>query len=725
MKNKNRIISLFGLLLVALFLSIKSSFAAPIFQNNLLKANLIKNGSNNVKLVLYTSKPYKDPVFANPRNNNLEYVVLLPETANSITAKTNLFLVSDVVSSIDIKTHQYSNNLKGYTKITIIASKPITITSEVKTLNSSLKDSDYKELLNQKYQKANVKVQKQTVNPPLKTNSTKISQNSALKKIPAVSQATKSVIQTKTASPQGVKTLNKPQVKIPPKVSPSINVKQPVKQAQQKNVTVPAVTARVALQPMQKKSAKAPVKSPKNADNKAVVQEKKVATAQKPVQQKTQTVHPLKDKVSPKTNQNMTKTVTPQPQQINQELPSQTETASMPEPISTPETKTQLSKDIINPPMPETKVPQQNNIEKPSFVSQIISTGKKEVIKYKNMIHLNESSYNIIGGAFALLMLAFLVIRRGIKKRASGTRAETPTIQEPYQEQSYNESDLENVDESMNWQEKYQAFVGQEESFEPEFIEPVYDESEDENLEEQTVQGDEEVYQETQVELEYTGEEIPFDQAVYEQNEMPTIDENILSGSEYTPSDENFEDSFEQISEPEFEPEEFENVQVQEQYDEQITFDNNIAPTSDLLQEEQGADEDLEKIFGEDEEEFITEQQLPSEEIPIEGLQDTVLNEPLQVVEQPEEESEIVKSEFAIDDQNGFYLVDFEGSTALVGHLGQEFFVLKKFDETIDGRLQVRLDEKKGNKSTYMAKVGDFKGLVEITPQSMRLLIEL
>jgi hypothetical protein len=140
----------------------------------------------------------------------------------------------------------------------------------------------------------------------------------------------------------------------------------------------------------------------------------------------------------------------------------------------------------------------------------------------------------------------------------------------------------------------------------------------------------------------------------------------------------------------------------------------------DIPQDEVAIDsEQIDELFGEDEE-YLTE---PTEEM-IDNIEELFYEQP-EIVSNIEPQDEIVKSEFNIDDEKGFYLVDFEDTTALVGHIDEEIFVLKRFDKKINGPLQARLDERKENSTNYMTKVGSFRGLVEVTPQNMNLLIEL
>ena len=81
----------------------------------------------------------------------------------------------------------------------------------------------------------------------------------------------------------------------------------------------------------------------------------------------------------------------------------------------------------------------------------------------------------------------------------------------------------------------------------------------------------------------------------------------------------------------------------------------------------------------------------------------------------------IVKSGYNIDQNKGFYIVNLDGKSALIGKVNDEVFVLKKFDKNITNPIQVRHD----NANVYMVKAGDFKSLVEVNSDKMGVLIEL
>ena len=81
----------------------------------------------------------------------------------------------------------------------------------------------------------------------------------------------------------------------------------------------------------------------------------------------------------------------------------------------------------------------------------------------------------------------------------------------------------------------------------------------------------------------------------------------------------------------------------------------------------------------------------------------------------------IVKSGYNIDKNRGFYIVNLDGETALVGRIKEEIFVLKKFSGNVERPIQVRQD----NPNVYMVKADGFRSLVEVDNDKMNVLIEL
>lgn len=81
----------------------------------------------------------------------------------------------------------------------------------------------------------------------------------------------------------------------------------------------------------------------------------------------------------------------------------------------------------------------------------------------------------------------------------------------------------------------------------------------------------------------------------------------------------------------------------------------------------------------------------------------------------------IVKSGYNIDSEKGFYVVNIDGVSALVGRIRDNIFVLKKFDQVVDKPIQVRQD----HGSVYIVRVGGFKCLVDVSKDKMGTLIEI
>lgn len=228
-----------------------------LFQNNLLKMDVHKTPAGNIKVTLYTKKPYKDSVVVNKKTDN-EYVIYLPETASSLTAKPSSNSASDVVRSIEVKTQQYSpqQDQKGYTKIIFSTSEPVEITPQVKTLASGyqLSEKEYKELIttvkkqpqSAKYSPPRPKAEK--FQPKTKTaqnNIQKVIPN-AIYKVPATKIVQKEIKPEKKLQEAVSRPIVSKQAEIQTEVNPeAVNTAEPKEQiiATEKITESPAETA--------------------------------------------------------------------------------------------------------------------------------------------------------------------------------------------------------------------------------------------------------------------------------------------------------------------------------------------------------------------------------------------------------------------------------------------------------------------------------------------------
>ena len=79
-----------------------------------------------------------------------------------------------------------------------------------------------------------------------------------------------------------------------------------------------------------------------------------------------------------------------------------------------------------------------------------------------------------------------------------------------------------------------------------------------------------------------------------------------------------------------------------------------------------------------------------------------------------------------LSDTSGFYLVNFEQFTSLIGYINDEIFVLKTFDEFVNDKIYVKIAEHLPKKVyRYIVKVGMYKMIIHVTDKNMSHLIDL
>lgn len=439
-----------------------------------------------------------------------------------------------------------------------------------------------------------------------------------------------------------------------------------------KTKTTPKVT---------KKTSKAPV----------TIKKPVVTTLKKIKPQKIEPVYAVKKepaKLSKKTSKKRKKTYETETEKIEptyaikKEIQKQTETPEAPEAtttVQTPETtqtpavQTEPQQEATPSVIPTTTRPvpievmpkQTNTINNAMSISALTET----IIK--------NNLYTVLGGLAAIFIMLLLIARKmakNIKKRKQNFIKhlnDKPVTPVDY---------TQNVTEEMSWKEKFKAYS----QTSPTVLE-----------EESSIESS----------MPPAGE---LDETIYKSDlDLAMANENIeeLFNKEKFLDDDDFEaqvlddESFE--GEQEYISDDFDEIIKSEGLDQAISAGLN-----------EGAS--LDEVFG-SEEEF-------NQEYTSENIEEEIFDA---LLEEEEKQDELIKSEYAIDEDTGFYLIDYEDATAFVGHIEDEIFVLKRFDERIDAKIQARLDERTATSENYMTKVGDFKGLVEVTPEKMNLLIEL
>lgn len=666
--NVKRFISLIivGLLLVG----IQIVFASETFQNNLLKIHLFKNPLGEIKILLLTNKQYKDAVIAN-KKSDFEYVILMPETANSLTDKPKLDLVSDIIKNVEIKTVQYQNGLKGYTKITIYTLSPVTILPQAQVFSSAaykFGENDYTELLAQTTKKQPAKTK--TVSKPMKKEVIALVKPKVTAQAKGFKPASRKIEQTK----QIKKATVKPMTRITKISNANVSKTRLTKKA---NTQVSQVAIKESV-----KIIKPTKPMPKHVIAKSTPKVQKTVVKTLPTE-KPILVPPVKT-VSRPAIKPANRSYAPEsaPAVIGKDVINPPY-----EPVKTEPSVTVPVNNVasIKEPAPKISIPVEQKVEEASPLNN------NSYAKYKDFV---KNNLYLIGGGLTAFFLILLLIAKSMNKSAK-TRKET--FVSHLKEKPANVTNLaEQITDDMTWKEKFQTYTEANkvdaESSGTTYVTPA----EKDELDELFVQ-----------------EEIS---PAFVESEDTSFSQDTTAetvSAEFVP------ESFSEENNPE-------ELYSFDEYKTAIYGESQkpMPPEPDALEQVEHIDEINEEDISI--EELFAEEQI-SQELSVKPTEASISKH--EIISETEEEvaepDNLIKSEFSIDNNKGFYLVDFEDSTALVGHIGEDIFVLKRFNERINARLQARLNEKSTNSASFMTKVGDFKGVVEVTPDNMRLLIEL
>ena len=108
-------------LVLASVVTVAGSFAAGNYKNTLMGLDFIRGADNSVDMILQTKEAYNQVVSPVRKNANT-YIITLPEVFNQ--AKTPDLLSVKGVASVNFEQLPYTNNTKGYTKITVSMLEP-------------------------------------------------------------------------------------------------------------------------------------------------------------------------------------------------------------------------------------------------------------------------------------------------------------------------------------------------------------------------------------------------------------------------------------------------------------------------------------------------------------------------------------------------------------------------------------------------------------------------
>lgn len=648
---------------IALLLAIASAPVSGTFANggnNLVQLDLKKSSNNSVNVTLFTSNGYNDNVMVRKKSDN-KYVILIPKVQSSGYSASNLNGVRDLVSNVDVKTVNDTNG--GYTKVTLITTKPLDIkTSAQKSSPVTEEQKEYKTLIAQANAVKN-NIGKQETPQQKHAQKTEITVNKAAASV--TQKTNKTTTQTNSAK-QIEKQKNAPKIKLT-EVNP-----QAKKEKQDRQI--------------------------RRAQLAELIQEVKQ-------------------------------------EKIAEHIPDKTVAPAVP--ASAPV--------VNNVPVQEVKdIKEMPKVEQPKKTS-ILSKIKHKAKKGLKPVGITLASL------FGLIFISRLI--RAIAATTKEVKASF--VEQLAQNHSNSESfKYNNItdDDELSWQEKYKRYLDASAKPVPRagnkgnytFIktpaEPVRKLNRKRNDLEKMV---------TEIAKSHTNEIQP--EIVEVQNEDDAIQKAIKfkafdshRATLDTTSRDKIRSRFKKYENelPLHEQKNVElgksilhsnprklkgaNLDVADVDKNRIKYD-----PSDYIMS--SVDEYLSIL---DKESEKAPQQVSIEQTPVlpavKAIDKTEIRPIAKSQTNPitKQHSEtkasylnglIVKSGYNIDNNKGFYIVNVDGKSALIGKVNDEVFVLKRFDSNVTNPIQVRHD----NANVYMVKAGGFKSLVEVTNDKMGVLIEL
>lgn len=651
---------------IALLLALAVTPVATVANggNNLVQLDLKKASNNSVNVTLFTSNGYNDNVMVRKKSDN-KYVILIPKVQSSGYSASSLNGVRDLVSNVDVKT--VNDTSGGYTKVTLITTKPLDIkTSAQKSAPITAEQKEYKTLIAQANAvKNNIGKQEPQQHKVQKTEVT-------VNKAPVQPQKTQ--VQNKKAE---TKSATAPKQEVNPK-------------AQAPNIKLTEVNP-----------------------EKQVTKDRQVRR-----EQLSNWINEVKQEK--------------QAQNVDAQVPKTDISSNVP---NAPITAAEPVKDISEMPQPEV-----NKVSVLHKIKNKVSNGVHKAVK-----PLKYSILAILG----LIILSKLF--RGVKNTAQA-------VQSSFVEQlEQNRMEAENTgtnsladEEGISWQERYQRYL--DKSAKPvrrannqgnyAFIktpaEPVRKLNKKRQDLERMVQ-DVAAAKFPDIEPEIVESE---DSAISKTIKFKAFDRHASLDMS---SRDKIKSRFKKY-ENELPLHEQRNIELGKSAlhaNKRRLKDANL-DVADVDKTPRIKYKPQEYIMSSADELFSiidkenAERQAKLDMAKAELAKNNVVQAQAEEVKRPARQTNpiaqtrketkdsylnglIVKSGYNIDQNKGFYIVNLDGKSALIGKVNDEVFVLKKFDKNVTNPIQVRHD----NANVYMVKAGDFKSLVEVNSDKMGVLIEL
>ena len=703
------------------------------FANNTLnQIDVRKNSSDGLEFTLYTSSPYADNVVVTKKSDN-KYVILMPNVNGSSASKPNFASVKDIVTDIDVRAVDDAGN--GYTKVTVITNRPVDIkTNTLKSAAPTEGQKEYRALIAQ--QQAKTTASKPA---PVQVKETAPAQTSAPAfKLPEIQP-------TKTASD----------------IAASATAAAKTAKNAQKQTNVPSATAKIAQNTPVKQETVKKAEPVKPVANKIAEQPK---TDIKPAIQTTQEV-----KNSAPAQENTIKE-TPAEENITQTVEEQqTPVAEAATPIAAGVQNEFTSEDFNNNKFADIKNKFSGRIPENMPVTLALV-----LIPFICIMVL----FNLIKNSLQRSQMLKKVLMENMARRQNETEQssydniinnENLSWQEKYQQYREIANDSDEIEEEQpqyNFIARPQnitqvkpipnaVFNTPQNVYSKGVINKSNKNKTADNLE-RILQASPKIEKtnitedinelEAPAKPEIMAEDNSIHQEMTKSIKFKAFEEKMIL--EETQRNKKVKHRRIQIELPKEAP--HVNLGYSQLHTNPRSFKNAALSVSDLIaksnkllnntpEEEPKVVNEYETISVDDYLNLLDEEKSkatsPLSDIVAEKLskrQERKISQPAAAATNPITSlrnetkddylnSLIIKSGFNIDEERGFYLVSMDGKSAVIGKVGEEIFVLKKFDRNINKPLQVRMD----NPNVYMVKADNFRSLVEVRKNDMDVLIEL
>ncbi len=668
-------------LLLASLISVNFVCASDTYKNNVVDVRVNKESGDSVKVTIYTDRPYTEPVVVNKKANN-KYVILMPETKSTLKSAPAVTNGSGTISNVSVNTQSVAGG-KGYTKIIITSEKAITVVPRTQQLVSSTHKNVQKPIT-----KTTSSVQSKPV----------VKQHQVQNKKPVVA-ADKQTVTKKTTQAVAQKSTSQTQQQ-------SKQTQKPTQKPAQKLVQTPV---------------KNPVQAP---------------IQKQPEQIKKEPIQVLEQEV--KTGQY----------------------ANIPPEKSDELSNNELKTNTISETKQDTAI--NTNVHQTSVINNIKSVlkGYKNISLWKLLLLAGAITFPII------VIMIILNLDKKINKKIDTTFKREEENTPNYLQQ---ESVVQNVDDTMSTSEqhKYNSFdemlshVDEPETtyHERQLARSEFEEfsqsmklNSAENIDyisQESVEGfnndfvsddfDTEPVSKTEIGMSKNNSEVS---AKIEQNENNIIQSEVVEEIPEPKENAAIAKEVQLPAEP-YNPDgyiaDFTEAQISEINDSDF-FDELVIQTmadnnKNGLPQESPAD----NVFN-----YIDESKVSNENKadikPISGdVQD--YNQLQEFISKPQEKSTIEEpdvqtyvsgddeltmlTEVKLNDTTGMYLVNYDNFSSLVGHINDDYFVLKKFDEIVTGRIFLKETENLKDSKRYLVRVGKSKMVVEVSDTTMNRLLDL